>query len=586
MKQVLNILVAALVLTLVTHVIVKAQTDPEELLQSGVYKEEVEGELEGAIKIFEKIIAEHSQNRPVAAQALLHLGLSYEKLGNLKAEDAYQRLIKEFADQHSMVSEARMRLQKMRIRELTEGMQKTGAGPTYRIAIDDMPLNHAMWSRQYNFSPDGNQIVYRSDGNLYISDASGTLRRLLVASSGSHEEWSVDNAHAGQPRWSPDGKQIAYLVSKLRPTGDDQEDWIHTVFLTNAEGGEARQLTQELDPSPFRGFFWWAPDGRALIYLSREGVHRLNLQGKIEATIEINILAKSTRLAGYSPDGRWLTIWQKTNEASNNNWDTDIYIVPTSGGDAVQLTFSTGFDAHPVWSADSRSVYFISDRGANWSNSNIWKVNVDRQTGQPVSDPEQVTFFSDAMIIHPQIIGKSNRLSFYLQKTKRSVQVAPADQPDNYQTLARGLNPSLSPDGRTVYYVGEGPDQQGIFAVSSEGGSSKRYTTKAPTSGHISLSPDGSTISYFMDSDGQRGLFSMPVSGGQARLLMKSDCDNCCKSSYYSPDGKSLAYTSGDGLYLISSDGGKPKKLATLEKWESWTVRWSPNGKQIAALGY
>ena len=157
--------------------------------------------------------------------------------------------------------------------------------------------------------------------------------------------------------------------------------------------------------------------------------------------------------------------------------------------------------------------------------------------------------------------------------TKNLIHVAPDGQPEKYQTQARGTHAALSPDGKTVYYVGEGPDQQGIFAVSSEGGSPKRYNTEDPTSGRKSLSPDGSTISYFMDSDDERGLFSVPVSGGEPRLLMKSYCNDCCKSVYYSPDGKLLAYTSGDGLFLISSDGTEPKKLVTLKKWESWTVR-------------
>jgi Tol biopolymer transport system component len=574
-----------LVLTLVTHAVVASQIDPEDLLQSGLYKEQVEGDLEGAIEIFEQVIAEYSQNRPVAAQALLHLGSSYEKLGNLKAEDAYQRLIEEFGDQHSMVSEARMRLQKMRFRELTEGMQKTGAGPSYRIAIDDMPKNLAMWNQHYNFSPDGEQIVYRSKGGLYVSDASGTLRRLLVADNESQEEWSENYVKPVEPRWSPDGKQIAFLASKPKSPGDDSEDQISAAFLIDAEGGEARQLTGELDPCPYRGF-WWAPDGKGLIYLSREGVYLIDLQGKIKATIDINIDARSTRLAGYSPDGRWLTIWKKEDEASGNNWNTDIYLVPAAGGDAVQLTFAQGFDAHPVWSADSRSVYFISQRAVEWGNSNIWKVSVDQQTGQPIGDPEQVTFFDDAQILHPQMVGSGNRLSFYMQNTKHSVRVAPADQPENYRTLARGIGPSLSPDGKTVYYVGEGPDQQGIYAVSAEGGSSKRYTTEAPTSGHKSVSPDGKTLAYFSDSDNRRGLFTLSVKGGQPRLLLESDCAECCKSVHWSPDGKSLTYNSDDGLYLISSTGGEPKKLATLKGWESWTISWSPNGEYVAALGY
>ena len=55
-----------------------AQQTAEQLYQSGLYKEEIEGELEAAIKIYETIINEYPGNRPVAAKAYLHIGLCYE----------------------------------------------------------------------------------------------------------------------------------------------------------------------------------------------------------------------------------------------------------------------------------------------------------------------------------------------------------------------------------------------------------------------------------------------------------------------------------------------------------------------------
>jgi len=54
---------------------------------------------------------------------------------------------------------------------------------------------------------------------------------------------------------------------------------------------------------------------------------------------------------------------------------------------------------------------------------------------------------------------------------------------------------------------------------------------------------------------------------------------------HWSPDGSQLAYAVDHGLYVIPAVGGQPSKFAHLDKgWENWTVRWSPDGKLLAAL--
>ncbi len=57
------------------------QQSAEKYLQSGLYKEEVNGNIEEAIAIYQKVIKDFPEDRKVAAKAQLHIALCYEKLG-------------------------------------------------------------------------------------------------------------------------------------------------------------------------------------------------------------------------------------------------------------------------------------------------------------------------------------------------------------------------------------------------------------------------------------------------------------------------------------------------------------------------
>jgi hypothetical protein len=75
----------------------------ETLLQAARHKELVAGELEEAIGIYKKVLAEYAGNRPVAARALVGLGQQ-------GAREAYERVLRDYADQSEAATEARARL--------------------------------------------------------------------------------------------------------------------------------------------------------------------------------------------------------------------------------------------------------------------------------------------------------------------------------------------------------------------------------------------------------------------------------------------------------------------------------------------
>ena len=86
-----------------------AQT-AEELFPKAIQLEEVKGELEKAIEVYQTIVTQFSANRPIASKAQLHIGLCYEKLGNTQARKAYERVVRDYADQAEPTKLARERL--------------------------------------------------------------------------------------------------------------------------------------------------------------------------------------------------------------------------------------------------------------------------------------------------------------------------------------------------------------------------------------------------------------------------------------------------------------------------------------------
>ena len=109
-----RILVAVMLAAIAIGVPVTAQrvSESELLLREALHKQQVQGDLPGAIKIYQQIVSARNGDRSVSGRALLELAGCYEKLGQ-QAEAVYQRIVRDFADQPVAV-QARARLAALR----------------------------------------------------------------------------------------------------------------------------------------------------------------------------------------------------------------------------------------------------------------------------------------------------------------------------------------------------------------------------------------------------------------------------------------------------------------------------------------
>jgi len=450
--------------------------------------------------------------------------------------------------------------------------------PNYRLVLDDNIAGRPVG--RCDFSPSGDRIVFESEDNLYITDQTATKIRPLL-------DDLVGWDQLGRPRWSPDGRLIAYSLMKgltLDPSNSDAK-LVCAVFVIDPDGGAPRQIGPDVTGRYIFTVFWTS-DGH-LTYHTNEGIRTLTLDGnevRFIARKDVPYVGRELWGRGYSPNGRWfVSNWRKKNESGS-----DLCILPTAGGKARRFTDLPGSSKAPTWAPDGRTVYFVSGKT---DTLNIWKIPMDQETGLSTGEPQQVTFFKDTVVLDPKVLGDGSRIGFRMYRVNTTIKVADSSSPHETSSLVRCARycPELSPDGQIIYYVNNMPGEEGIYAVSREGGAPRRLTESLPAEHkglehyhRFDLSPDGRNLAYSTKRGDEHALFTLPTSGGEPRLLVQLNGQYVVPQ--WSPDSSHLAYADGNDLYIIAAAGGKPRELAHVNYgWDS--VRWSPDGKFIAALG-
>lgn len=445
---------------------------------------------------------------------------------------------------------------------------------------------------RFDVSPDGERLAFTPPVGVLLWDRkTSTTRRLEIRGA---DGWLTPgiSGPVGIPRWAPDGRHLAFMP--LRQIGGTEEGPTnaYATFLLDTHTGEAQKFGADLTEEDRLQGWCWQPDGQALVGATRDRrFFTLRLAGERIPWRETAVpRTHFMTVGGYSSDGRWVAV--ATAEQMSGWGDSEIWLVPHGGGPANKLTDIPGFNADPVWGPEGDTIYYVSDGGNPLSPTRgLWKLRIDLRTGVPRGPPVEAFAKKGQRLARPSFVADGRKLIYVVAEPDTRIFVAEAADLTGANSPARGQDPVLSPDGQTVYFNGETPEQQGIFAIDRRGRTlPRRLGNVTPIVGNfprsfLQVSPDGSLLALPGFEGGKPGLFLLPTTEGPARLIEQLP-EPRSVSPAWSPDGHWIAYAVGNELRRVSRDMRTREVLATLHAWEEWNVRWSPDGKQIAALAY
>ena len=456
-------------------------------------------------------------------------------------------------------------------------------GPSRDIPID---VTRGTWM-SVDVSPDGSTLVFDMLGDIYVMPISGGEARAIA----SGVAWDM------QPKWSPDGRHIAFTSD--RGGGDN-------IWIMDADGSNPTQVSKE----SFRLLNQpeWTPDGQFIVarkhFTSARSLgagelwmyHRTG-GGGVQMT-ERRTQQKDTGEPAFSPDGRYLYFSDDATPGNTFEYSKDvngqIYVIrrlDRETGDIDAYITGPGGSIRPTPSPDGKSIAFI--RRVRYQ-SVLYVMDIESGRETPVfsaldrdlqetwaihgvypaiswtPDNRSIVFWADGRIQKVEIAsGTVSDIPFHVADTRRvqdAVRFPVQVSPDSFDVkMVRWAKPS--PDGSRVVFEALG----NLWIRDLPTGQARRLTRQGD---HFELYPnwsrDGRSIVYTTWDDQQLGTVRVvPASGGVGRIVTENPGHYI--EPTFSPDGRTIVYRKVNdgflttalwgrepGVYRVAATGGEP----------------------------
>ncbi len=550
----------AIVMTLLTVttgglLLAQAPRSAEAQFKAAQQKEEVEGDLKGAIEEYRKIVAGAGTNRPLAARALVRMAECHQKLGDADAQKIYERVVRDYADQKEAAADARARLATL------QSPAPAQASQTVRLVLTGQD---AFGSVRGSPSPDGRYLTFlQIGGALAVRDLKeGTSRVLAKDDSGSFGQFDYS-------AFSADGRQVAYGWTLRAENGIRSE--LRILALSSGESAQPRIVHRNDETIRIRPFAW-TPDAKQVLVLRslKDGTNQIAMVSVQDGSVRVlKSLTWNYATMSLSPDGRYIAYDALSGD---NTSPSEIFVLAADGSRETMVVQGPAGNGSPLWSPDGSRILFLSDRTGNIS---LWAVPIEQ--GKPNGPAELMK--ADIGRVRLQGITRGGTLYYLVSGVFRTnvytAELDAAMKATKAPVLAteRFINsnsaPTWSPDGQYLAYLSSRGRGAGGAAGSTvlvirtvTTGEERDLPLPQAAVGNLAPSPrwfpNGRSLLVVGVVGKGAGYYRVDLASGHVELL-------------HAPKG--ISENGGLGIFSISPDGKSVFYIASIDDHPPWVEK-------------
>lgn len=440
---------------------------------------------------------------------------------------------------------------------------------------------------QPSWSPDGMQVVYSAQGDIWVAGTNITNTGAgendpvwsvsgKIAYTRETGIWTMNPNGSGQapftaitrpspykPAWSPDGTKLAFLSD-----GD--------IWVINADGTNQRQVTAT---AAAESYPTWMPDNARIVF-SRDGIRIINENGTGDAAISTSV---NDIQPAVSSDGTKVAFRLQAVPSGIYTMDIDgTDRTPVVLDSSTTIPNTSTSRANPAWQPvpQAPNTLIISGRvthsglGVGGATVNLTgTVNATATTDVAGNYQFSVTAGGNYTV-------SPSKYRHYFTPANRTFSNLSSNQTGNYEVRGVCFSGQCATNGRIGFVRGSD-----IWVINADGTSQNNVTNNPAGEGDPSFAPDGS-LTFTTNRDGNNEIYRMAALDAPPLNITNNPASDVHGS--HSFDGKSIVFsTNRDGnfeIYRMNADGSNPIRL-TNNTTSDTSPAFSPDGSKIIYVG-